>query len=221
MLELDSSIDLVGVPPREGRALRPAGEPIFNTPEVFEKSAGLDGPEWSINRWGHLEHQRAMHKMAVAAMEAGTFYDVGCGTGCFTDHLPAARQQDYTGIDSVPGMIERARRSRPGWRFQVGAIEELLPLSVDGAVATGVLAGETVWLLPLILQACRHWAVVDLDVTDEHLHLRGRLLQFEVGFPGWTWAVEAIGRDENRTVLKYTRTTARNWARAILEFSLK
>lgn len=62
--------------------------------------------------------------------------DIGCGTGRVTAHL-AALGLAVSGIDLSPGMIEVARRSNPGLRFDVGSMLALdLP---DGALG-GVLA---------------------------------------------------------------------------------
>jgi len=45
--------------------------------------------------------------------------DVGCGIGHFAGWLKErAYEGDYTGIDLLPEMIERARNAHPGFRFE-------------------------------------------------------------------------------------------------------
>lgn len=70
--------------------------------------------------------------------------DIGCGTGRVTAHL-AALGLAVSGIDLSPGMIEVARQSHPGLRFDVGSMLALdLP---DGALG-GVLAWYSTIHLP-------------------------------------------------------------------------
>ena len=56
----------------------------------------------------------------VRAAGAGLVADVGCGTGRVTAHLDRLGLPVF-GIDLSPGMIEVARRTYPGLRFEVGA----------------------------------------------------------------------------------------------------
>jgi SAM-dependent methyltransferase len=75
--------------------------------------------------------------LALFAEQAdGPVVDVGCGPGHFTAHL-ASLGLHASGVDLSPSMIELARRSHPGVRFEVGSMTEL-PLP-DASVA-GVLA---------------------------------------------------------------------------------
>ncbi len=72
----------------------------------------------------------------VRAAGAGPVADIGCGTGRITAHLAGLGLLAF-GIDLATGMIEVARRSYPGLRFEVGSMLALdLP---DGALG-GLLA---------------------------------------------------------------------------------
>ncbi|MBE1502537.1 SAM-dependent methyltransferase [Amycolatopsis lexingtonensis] len=72
----------------------------------------------------------------VAARVDGPLVDVGCGPGHVTAHLHTLGV-DAAGIDLSPNMVELARRSHPGLRFDVGSMTDLdLP---DASVA-GVLS---------------------------------------------------------------------------------
>jgi SAM-dependent methyltransferase len=71
-----------------------------------------------------------------AEQAAGPVVDVGCGPGHFTAHL-ASLGLDASGVDLSPSMVELARRTHPGLRFEVGTMTDL-PVA-DASVA-GVLA---------------------------------------------------------------------------------
>src|SRR6202046_5393931 len=80
----------------------------------------------------------------VLARDAGPVTDVGCGTGRVTAYLDGLGLP-ASGIDLSPGMIEVARRTYPGLRFEVGSMLALdLP---DGALG-GVLAWYSVIHVP-------------------------------------------------------------------------
>src|SRR5918911_2009436 len=53
--------------------------------------------------------------------------DLGCGTGELTERLAdMLPESDVLGIDTSPEMLDKAKpRSRPGLRFDLGAIEEV------------------------------------------------------------------------------------------------
>jgi SAM-dependent methyltransferase len=50
--------------------------------------------------------------------------DVGCGAGLFAE-LAARRGADVTGLDAAPGLVEYARRRRPGARYVVEDLEHM------------------------------------------------------------------------------------------------
>jgi SAM-dependent methyltransferase len=50
--------------------------------------------------------------------------DLGCGPGHVTAHLSELGLPVF-GVDVSPGMVEIARRTRPGLRFEVGSMTEL------------------------------------------------------------------------------------------------
>ena len=79
-----------------------------------------------------------------AAQVDGPVVDVGCGPGHFTAYLDSLGV-DASGVDMSPGMIDLARRSHPGLRFEVGSMTDLaLP---DTSVA-GVLASWSLIHIP-------------------------------------------------------------------------
>lgn len=87
---------------------------------------------------GVLEKQPYMRAALnlFAAEVDGPAVDVGCGPGQFTAYL-ASLGVDAAGIDLSPAMVELARRSHPGPRFEVGSMTDLpLPdASVGGVLA--------------------------------------------------------------------------------------
>lgn len=91
----------------------------------------------------------------VRAPAAGPVADLGCGPGRVTAHLHALGV-DAFGVDLSPGMIEVARRTHPGLRFEEGSMTGL-DLADDG------LAGVVAWystvhtppeLLPAVFAEC-------------------------------------------------------------------
>jgi len=72
----------------------------------------------------------------VRAAGAGPVADIGCGTGRVTAYLNDLGLLAF-GIDLAPGMIEVARRSYPGLRFQVGS---MLALDLPDGTLGGLLA---------------------------------------------------------------------------------
>lgn len=74
----------------------------------------------------------------------GPVADVGCGPGRHTAMLRDLGV-DAFGIDLAPGMVEVARRTYPGLRFEVGSMLDL-PLA-DQSV-TGVLASYSIIHVP-------------------------------------------------------------------------
>jgi SAM-dependent methyltransferase len=74
----------------------------------------------------------------------GPVADVGCGPGYVTAHL-ASLGLDAFGIDLSPGMVEVARRTYPGLRFDIGS---MLGLGLaDGSVA-GLVSYYSIVNLP-------------------------------------------------------------------------
>src|ERR1700754_4371582 len=68
---------------------------------------------------------------------AAVVADLGCGPGRITGYL-AGLGLDVFGVDLSPGMIDVARRTHPGLRFEVGSMAEL-------PVADASLAGAVAW----------------------------------------------------------------------------
>jgi SAM-dependent methyltransferase len=80
----------------------------------------------------------------VRAAGLGPVADIGCGTGRVTAHLSSLGVSVF-GVDLSPGMIEVARRSHPGLRFEVGSMLDLdLP---DGSLG-GLMAWYSIIHIP-------------------------------------------------------------------------
>jgi ubiquinone/menaquinone biosynthesis C-methylase UbiE len=74
----------------------------------------------------------------------GPVADIGCGTGRVTAYLDGLGLP-VSGIDLSPGMIEVARRTHPGLRFEVGS---MLALNLPDGALGGVLAWYSVIHVP-------------------------------------------------------------------------
>ena len=107
-----------------------------------------------------------------AELVDGPVLDVGCGPGRITAHL-AALGVAAAGLDLSPGMVEVARRTHPGLRFDIGSMTALdLP---DAA-----LGGLVAWYSLIHLPPAAHPAV--LAGFARVLRPGGRLaLAFQVG----------------------------------------
>jgi ubiquinone/menaquinone biosynthesis C-methylase UbiE len=73
----------------------------------------------------------------VRAAGGGLVAELGCGEGRIAAHL-AGLGLDVTGVDLSSAMIEIARATRPGIRFQVGSMHAL-------PFGDGTLAGAVSW----------------------------------------------------------------------------
>ena len=143
---------------------------------VAEDYARL-GEDW----FDAIPWERAMFGVFAAAVRAaggGQVVDAGCGPGRLTGHL-AELGLDVSGIDLSPAMVEVARRTHPGLRFEVGSLAAL-------DVADGALAGVVAWYsvihtppehqLPIyrelrrVLRPGGH-LLVGFQVGDECVHL--------------------------------------------------
>ncbi|MCQ4045737.1 class I SAM-dependent DNA methyltransferase [Streptantibioticus rubrisoli] len=114
----------------------------------------------------------------VRAAGLGPVADVGCGTGRVTAHLHGLGVSVF-GIDLSPGMVEVARRTHPGLRFEVGSMLDLdLP---DGSLG-GLMAWYSTIHIPeerlpevfaefhRVLAPGGH-VLLGFQVGDEPLHL--------------------------------------------------
>lgn len=80
----------------------------------------------------------------LAAADAGSVADLGCGPGLVTDHL-ARLGLEVVGYDLSPGQIEQARHAFPDRRFHVG---DLTDLAVPDATFAGIVSRYSIIHLP-------------------------------------------------------------------------
>ena len=71
---------------------------------------------------------------------SGDWLDVGCGSGVFSAMLVEAGAR-VLGLDGSAAMVEAARKSVPGARFEVARVEDVADLGgpFDGAISLSVL----------------------------------------------------------------------------------
>ncbi|MDS0138866.1 MULTISPECIES: methyltransferase domain-containing protein [unclassified Amycolatopsis] len=109
---------------------------------------------------------------------SGPVGDLGCGPGRLTGYL-ASLGLDVFGVDLSPGMVEVARRTHPGLRFEVGSMAAL-------DLGDGHLAGAVAWyslihtppaeLPPVVAELARVLApggrlLTGFQVGDERRHI--------------------------------------------------
>ncbi|MCX4748220.1 class I SAM-dependent methyltransferase [Kitasatospora sp. NBC_01287] len=107
----------------------------------------------------------------------GPVADLGCGPGRVTAHLHSLGVEVF-GIDLSPGMIEVARRTHPGLRFDVGSMTalDLADDSLGGAVAWYSTVHTPPELLPAVFAECHRvlapgaHLLLAFKVGDRHLH---------------------------------------------------
>jgi SAM-dependent methyltransferase len=95
-----------------------------------------------------LPHVRAALRLFAEETD-GPVADVGCGPGLVTAHLHALGA-DVFGVDLSPAMIELARRTHPGLRFEVGSMTEPLGTPVAGILAWWSLIHVPDELVPVV-----------------------------------------------------------------------
>ncbi|MGW3996829.1 class I SAM-dependent DNA methyltransferase [Amycolatopsis sp. NPDC004772] len=110
--------------------------------------------------------------------KSGPVGDLGCGPGRLTGYL-ASLGLDVFGVDLSPGMVEVARRTHPGLRFEVGSLAAL-------DLGDGQLAGAVAWyslihtppaeLPPVVAELARVLApggrlLTGFQVGDERRHI--------------------------------------------------
>ena len=130
----------------------------------YEPRISDDRPNYDIVDWANSAGQVARFCVLVdnVPLEAKRLLDVGCGLGDLWEYL---RQRDisadYTGVDLVGKMVDRARRHHPGVMFVCGdimaeqAAEELRQEQFDVVFCSGVLnldLGDNNRVLPVALQ---------------------------------------------------------------------
>jgi len=96
-----------------------------------------------------LPHLRAALRLFAEEVR-GPVADIGCGPGTITARLHELGV-DAFGIDLSPAMIELARSTHPGLRFEVGSMTEPLDASVGGIIAWWSLIHVPDELVPTVL----------------------------------------------------------------------
>ncbi|MGW4409222.1 class I SAM-dependent DNA methyltransferase [Nonomuraea sp. NPDC004702] len=114
----------------------------------------------------------------VQGPDAGEVADLGCGPGRVTAHLHALGVNAF-GIDLSPRMIDVARRSHTGLRFEVGSMTalDLADASLAGAVAWYSTVHTPPELLPTVFAEIHRvlapggHLLIAFKVGDERRHL--------------------------------------------------
>lgn len=125
--------------------------------------------ELATNTWGRA----VLTAFGELAAGSGPVVDIGSGPGWVTAYL-AAQGVSVRGIDLSPAMVELARRSHPGIRFDTGSMTAL-------DIPDGQLAGVVAWYSLIHIPAAERPRVF----AEFHRVLRpgGRLL---LGFQAGT-----------------------------------
>jgi SAM-dependent methyltransferase len=85
------------------------------------------GDSFRAVNWGSKQGQQVRFRVLseVGALAESSILDVGCGVGHFVEVLASMGfTGSYTGIDSIPEMVNLARGSYPDWDFELGNIVE-------------------------------------------------------------------------------------------------
>lgn len=167
---------------------------LANTPAAWDERAETAPTAWDACLWSP-ESQRGRLEEIVAALRpqpGESLLDFGCGTGELVRYLPGGIE--YVGVDWSPGMLARASREHPGYRFQ-----QHLPAAADLVACAG----------PFNLSD--HWSKVRTWATLTTLWgLAGRALAVSLlGQVG-----EEPGREEN---LVYTPDECREFAERLAD----
>ena len=140
----------------------------------------------------------------VRAAGAGPVADVGCGAGRVTAYLDGLGLPVF-GIDLSPGMIEVARRTYPGLRFEVGS---MLALDLPDASLGGLLAWYSVIHVPdeRVPEAFAEFyrvlapgglVLLGFQVGDEVVHVaeaRGHPVALDYRWRRPEWVAELLGQ---------------------------
>jgi SAM-dependent methyltransferase len=140
----------------------------------------------------------------VRATGAGPVADVGCGAGRVTAYLDGLGLPVF-GIDLSPGMIEVARRTYPGLRFEVGS---MLALDLPDASLGGLLAWYSVIHVPdeRVPEAFAEFyrvlapgglVLLAFQVGDEMVHVaeaRGHPVALDYRWRRPEWVAELLGQ---------------------------
>ncbi|MGW2541921.1 class I SAM-dependent DNA methyltransferase [Kitasatospora sp. NPDC001574] len=113
-------------------------EPEFLTAaRAFYDAVAVDYADRYRDELAAKPLDRAMLAAFAELVGDGRVVELGCGPGRVTDHL-ARLGLDVSGLDLSPRMVEVARATFPGLRFEVGSLLEL-------PYADGELAGAVAW----------------------------------------------------------------------------
>lgn len=87
----------------------------------YEPNLSEDLPDYRILGWESREAQFQRFQILTdnIKLESNTILDVGCGLGNLLEHLKEVHENpDYTGVDILEHMIEKARERHPGADFR-------------------------------------------------------------------------------------------------------
>ena len=165
----------------------PWSDPI----DISERSVVSGYTEWASTYDSQanpalIAEQAAVHAI-IERYPVGAALDAACGTGRHSAYL-ASLGYDVVGIDATPAMLEVARTTAAGVRFEVGKLEAI-PLdsaSVDLAVCALALThlpdpGHAIDELARVVRPGGHVVVSDLHPFAVTLGAHGRYRQLEGG----------------------------------------
>ncbi|WP_394616866.1 class I SAM-dependent DNA methyltransferase [Lentzea sp. JNUCC 0626] len=142
-----------------------------------------------------LPHLKAALRLFAEEVR-GPVLDVGCGPGDITARM-AALGVDASGIDLSPGMIELARSTHPGLRFEVGSMTEPLPGGLGGILCWWSLIHVPDELVPVVFGHFRE-AVAPGGLVQVGFHVGDRTNLKTSGYGGHPMRVNVHLRPPER-----------------------
>lgn len=87
----------------------------------YEPNLREDLPDYQILGWESREAQFQRFKILTdnIVLKGNKILDVGCGLGNLLEHLKDLHENpEYTGVDILEHMIEKAQKAHPGFKFE-------------------------------------------------------------------------------------------------------
>jgi len=148
----------------------------------YEPRIGCYDTGYEILDWESEESQLGRFQVLVehVSLEGKKLLDVGCGIGDLYRYLHEKEiRADYTGIDLLEGMVEKARCLHPEGRFLSGDIFSASPFganSFDVTYCSGVfnlnMGDNSCFLreaIPVFFHHSREWVVFNLLDPDHYV----------------------------------------------------